>query len=83
MAQSQSELVPELSELPYEDRLKAFKLTPLEERRIRGDAIETFKIMRDLEDVDPSKFFTPARQGNLQHTRGHPLKLEARYSKTE
>ena len=76
-------LAPELSELPYEDRLKAFKLTTLEERRIRGDAIETFKIMRGLEDVDSSKFFTPARQGPLQHTRGHPLKLETRYSRTE
>ena len=76
-------LVPELSDLPYEDRLKAFKLTSLEDRRTRGDAIETFKIIKGLENVDSSKFFTPARQGPLQNTRGHPLKLETRYSRTE
>ena len=76
-------LVPELSELPYQERLRAFNLTSREGRCIRGDAIETYKIMRGLDDVDSSQFFNLIREGPLLHTRGHPLKLETRYARTE
>ena len=41
-----TKLVPSLHELPYEERLKKLNLTTLEERRHRGDQIETFKIIR-------------------------------------
>ena len=59
-------MVPELRELPYEERLKRLKLTTLEERRVRGDMIETYKIITGKEKVDPGKFFTMAQ------TRGGP-----------
>lgn len=39
-----TKIVLELRDLPYEDQLKAFKLTSLEERRKRGDMI------RDLQN---------------------------------
>ena len=49
-------LVPELSDLPYEERLKQLKLTTLEERRVRGDMIETYKIITRKERVNPEFF---------------------------
>ena len=50
-------LVPELRDLPYEERLKILKLTTLEERRVRGDMIETYKIITRKEKVNPDRFF--------------------------
>jgi len=36
----------------YSDRLKAFKLPTLHYRRIRGDMIETYKILTGKYDVE-------------------------------
>ena len=41
----------------YEERLRDAGLTTLEERRIRGDAIETFKTLKGLNGVDKEKWF--------------------------
>ena len=49
--------IPELRDLPYEMRLERIGLTTLEERRTRGDAIETFKMLNGFENVDYQKFF--------------------------
>ena len=38
-------LVPSLKDISYEKRLKMFGLTTLQERRVRGDMIEVFKIL--------------------------------------
>ena len=38
-------LIPGLSNLRYEERLKECGLTTLETRRLRGDQIEVFKIL--------------------------------------
>ena len=52
-----TKLVPSLRNLPYEDRLKRLNLPALEERRRRGDLIETFKILKQHDQVDPHNFF--------------------------
>ena len=57
---------------PYNQRLKALNLYPLEVRRIRGDLIETFKIMNGPEDIDQNQFFSTATSTS---TRGHKQKL--------
>ena len=42
-----TKLVPELRNMTYEKRLEKLGLTSLEDRRIRGDMIETYKIMTE------------------------------------
>ena len=57
--------------LPYEERLRRLKLTTLETRRLRGDLIEVFKILKGFENVNYSNFFTFSNS----QLRGHSLKL--------
>ena len=58
-----TKLVPELRNKTYEKRLEGLGLISLEERRVRGDMIETYKIMTGKEDVKRDIFFelAPAR----------------------
>ena len=42
----------------YPERLKLLGLTTLEDRRVRGDAIEVFKYLRDFLDVNKETLFT-------------------------
>ena len=55
----------------YEERLQMLGMTTLETRRIRGDLIEVFKIMKGLDKVEEHHFFDRA----VGSTRGHDLKL--------
>ena len=57
-----TKLVPELKNLEYTERLKRLGLTTLEERRVRGDMIQTYKFISRKEDIDPSVFFQMAAQ---------------------
>ena len=43
--------------LPYSERLDALKLTTLAERRIRGDLIETFKIVNNIVNYGQDIFY--------------------------
>jgi ribonuclease P/MRP protein subunit RPP40 len=43
-----TKLIPELRHLEYEKRLKMLNLTSLEVRRLRGDLIQVFKILKVL-----------------------------------
>ncbi|XP_072022805.1 uncharacterized protein B0403.1-like [Amphiura filiformis] len=52
-----TKLVPELRNLSYDERLEELNLYSLEQRRIRGDLIETFKILTGLENTDKDRFF--------------------------
>ena len=47
-----TKIIGELRNLKYEDRLLKLNLTTLEERRVRGDLIEQFKIVRKLDQVE-------------------------------
>ena len=55
-----SKMVPELRHLSYSDRLKRLKLTSPEDRRQRGDLIETYKNISGQENVKCDKFFKMA-----------------------
>ena len=51
--------------LSYKDRLKKLKLTTLLERRMRGDLIETFKILNDKNNYGKDFLNVSSRTGNL------------------
>ena len=40
----------------YEEKLKTLKMQPLQDRRVRGDMIQTFKILKGIDDIDANKF---------------------------
>ena len=50
-------------------------LTTFEKRRLRGDVIETYKIVTKKENIDPNQFFQFIETGH--NFRGHSLKLSA------
>jgi ribonuclease P/MRP protein subunit RPP40 len=66
-----TKLVVETKGMSYDERLKFLDMTTVETRRVRGDLIEVFKIMKGFENVNKDKFFTM----DTGCTRGHELKL--------
>ena len=51
-------MIPELKNKPYEDRLKTLHLTTLKARRLRGDFIEVFSILKRVDHLGSHSFFT-------------------------
>jgi ribonucleases P/MRP protein subunit RPP40 len=66
-----TKLVKGMGTKSYEDRLRLLQMTTLETRRLRGDLIEVFKILKGFEHVDRSHFFAAADC----ITRGYACKL--------
>ncbi len=69
-----TKLVPNLKNLTYPERLRHLNLPTLAFRRIRGDIIETYKILTGKNDPEVCDFLQLDTQ-NTQ-TRGHNLKLQ-------
>nr|VZI46288.1 unnamed protein product [Spirometra erinaceieuropaei] len=68
-----TKLVRGQSALPYEIRLTNLNLYPLSYRQLRGDMIQTFRIVRGLDcALRCEDFFQLA---TTTHLRGHPFKL--------
>ena len=67
--------------LGYEERLRRLGLTTLERRRVRGDLIETYKLLTVKEGIEYEQFFTLSKTG--YGLRGHSLKLEVHRSRLE
>ena len=53
----------------YLDRLNEIGMLSLEARRVRGDMIEMWKILHQIDDVDPQSWFTMANSRHDQGTR--------------
>ena len=75
-----TKLVPELKDIPYEERLKKLDLFKLSERRKRGDVIFLFKIVHKLIDIDASQFFIVNQNSK---TRGHSHKIMQQRSNSD
>jgi len=65
--------IPGFKELTYKDRLKKLELPTLYYRRLRGDMVETYKILTEKYDIDSKEFFETDQSAR---TRGHQLKLK-------
>jgi hypothetical protein len=75
-----TKILPGLRNLPYTMRLKRLKLPTLAYRRVRGDMIETYKIIHGLYDVEACP------QLSLSHnitTRGHNFKLVKKHARLD
>ena len=72
-----SKLVKKLSNLSYDERLRSLKLPSLKYRRLRGDLITVYNIIKQ-DNVDDSILTL----SNTKVTRGHDLKLYKENSKT-
>ena len=66
---------PNISKLPYDQRL-----TELEDRRLRADLIEVYKIIHGLSSVSFHSFFEFCHH---DRTRGHTLKLHKHSVRTD
>ena len=66
-----TKLVPELRDLPYEERLERMDLISLERRRERGDLINVFKMVNGLD-----RFGGELLRLDNGATRGHGKKLK-------
>ena len=73
-------MIDECKSYSYEDRLKFTGLSTLEARRIRGDMIEVFKILKGISNLDSASWFQLA---NNRRTRGHRLKLVKKRSRLD
>lgn len=67
-----TKMVLGLENKSYEERLRELKLPTLIYRRARGDMIQVYKYLHDLNQC-PEEMLALARPGM---TRGHPLKLQ-------
>ena len=65
-------MLPGMEGISYEERLEKLGLFSLERRRLRGDLIEVYKIMRGMDRVDSQKLFPRAEESI---TRGHRFKV--------
>ena len=77
-----TKIIPELYDLPYEQRLKELKLFPLKDRRIRGDMISTYKMINGLIKINCNKIVpmhnTAATRSHCQQLKGQIVKCNTR-----
>ena len=73
-------LIPGMSGLSYEQRLHRLGLYSLEFRRLRGDLIENYKILKGLDRLDAGRLFPMLGRSR---TRGHSLRIRGKSFKTE
>jgi len=75
-----TKLVKGLQNKSYEERLRLLGITSLEKRRIRGDLIQVFRIMKGFDKVDRESFFE-LDNGGGHGLRGHQWKLKVKRSR--
>ena len=75
-----TKLIPGFRGLTYEERLKRLDLFSLNKRRIRGDLIETFKILKNIDKINKDNFLELSTQLT---TRNNGLKLKGQRFNTD
>ena len=69
-----TKLIPNIRNKSYENRLKQMNLFSLKKRRLRGDLIQVFKVLKGIDNVKAENLFTL----NTNQTRNNGLKLTGR-----
>jgi len=77
-----TKLVKGLKHKPYEERLKLLGITSLENRRVRGDLIQVFRIVKGFYKVNTEDFFV-LDNGGGHALRGHKWKLKVNRSRLQ
>ena len=73
-------LIPEMRGLSYEERLNSLGRYSLEFRRMRGDQIEVYKMIKSMDKVDMERMLPLVGHSR---TRGHCLRIRGSKFKTE
>ena len=71
-------MVRGLKNLSYENRLKSLNMCSLKHRRLRGDMIELFKILKGTDELGFKNMFKMSQN----RTRGHRFKLQKQHVKS-
>ena len=74
-------MLPQMKDLNYEERLRKLQLPTLKYRRMRGDMIETFKILTGIYDKRVTNGILQLNESHI--TRGHAMKLSKFRSKKD
>ena len=74
-----TKMIPNLKDKKYPERLRLLKLPSIKYRQLRGDLIQSFKIITNIDNVNCSDFFKIRDSSN---TRNSYLKLYKEYAKT-
>lgn len=67
-----TKLIDGCSSMSYEKRLEETELIPMEKRRVRGDLIQVFKLLKGIDRLDYRIFF---EKQTMNRTRGHNCRL--------
>ena len=70
MQRRATQIIPELRDLSYEERLKECGSSTLETRELRGDQIDFLKILNGNEHIDRNMVFSSKKDN-----RGHKVKI--------
>ena len=73
-------MIPGIKSLVYKERLRTLELYLMELGRMRGDLIETYRIMKGLDRVDVMKMFPLVGETRI---RGHSLRVKGQPFGTE
>ena len=71
-------IVRGMKDCSYDERMKILKIPSLKYRRFRGDMIQTFKILNDLDDLDTNDFYDLS----TNNTRNNDIKLTIKFCHT-
>ena len=73
-----TKLLTDLKDLPYQERLEILNLPSLKFRQIRGDLLQAYKIIHNIDNIDCSNFFS----FTSNNTRNNELKIFKQYAKS-